>query len=91
MGNYRLLIKPSAVKELEVLPKKDRQRIADRISRLSGVPRPPAAEKLSGLERYRLRQGTYRIVYAIDDEERVVLVVKVGHRREVYRRSRGRE
>lgn len=91
MGNYSLLIKPSAVRELEALPKKDRQRIAERISRLSAVPRPPGAEKLSGLERYRLRQGNYRIVYAIDDKERVVLVVKVGHRREVYRRSRGRE
>lgn len=86
MARYRVLIKPSAVKELEAIPtKKDRRRIAARIGRLSEDPRPPGCEKLSAQERYRIRQGSYRIVYSIDDAERDVLVVKVSHRRDVYR------
>jgi len=85
VGSYRLLIKPSAVKELEVVPRKDRQRIIKRIQNFSADPRPAGAEKLSGQERYRVRQGNYRVVYAIDDESETVVVFKVGHRREVYR------
>jgi len=82
---YRVFIKPSAVKELEAVPARDRQRIARRIQGLGANPRPPGAEKLSGLDRYRLRQGNYRIIYAIEDDRLVVLVVRVGHRRDVYR------
>jgi mRNA interferase RelE/StbE len=86
VASYRLLIKPSAVKEIESAPKKDRLRIVKRIRNLSSDPRPPGCEKLSGHdERYRVRQGAYRIVYAISDMELVVCVVKVGHRKEVYR------
>ena len=85
MADYRLLIKPSAVKELELVPKKDRQRVVSRIQSLARDPRPPGCEKLSGEDKYRLRQGRYRVVYGVDDEERTVLVVKVGDRRDVYR------
>lgn len=85
MASYSVFIKPSAVKELEAVPTRDRQRIARRIQRLGDDPRPPGAEKLSGLDRYRLRQGNYRIIYAIEDDRLVVLVVRIGHRREVYR------
>ena len=85
MAAYRLLIKPSAVKELEGIPRRDRQRIVNRIQGLSATPRPAGCEKLSGQDRYRVRQGPYRVVYAVDDQARTVLVVKVGHRREVYR------
>ena len=85
MANYELRIKPSAVKELEKLPRKDRPKIAQKIRALASDPRPHSSEKLSAEEKYRVRQGDYRVVYSIDDEERVVLVVKVGHRREVYR------
>ena len=85
MASYRLLIKPSAVKEIEAIPRKDRERIAKRIQDLSQNPRPPGSEKLSGDEKYRVRQGWYRIVYSIDDQALEVLIVKVGHRREVYR------
>lgn len=68
MASYRLLIKPSAVKEIESAPKKDRLRIVKRIQDLSSDPRPPGCEKLSGHEdKYRVRQGTYRIVYTISD------------------------
>ena len=85
MASYRLLIKPSAAKELEALPRKDRRKITTRIEGLAGEPRPHGCEKLSGLEQYRVRQGDYRVVYSIDDEMRAVLVVKIGHRRDVYR------
>lgn len=87
MAGYRLLIKPSAAKEIEALgQKKDRQRIVKRIAALASEPRPAGCEKLAGAEgRYRVRQGQLRIVYAVDDTSRTVEVVKVGHRREVYR------
>ena len=85
MGNYKILIKPSAAKELEALPKRDRLRIVRKIQALAQNPRPPGCEKLSAEEKYRVRQGCYRIVYSVDDQNQTVLVVKVGHRREVYR------
>ena len=86
MAKYRILIKPSAVKEIEAIsPKKDRQRIVGRITKLTDNPRPPGCEKLSGQEKYRIRQGRYRIVYSIEDQDLIVYVVKVGHRKDVYR------
>jgi mRNA interferase RelE/StbE len=87
VAGYRLLIKPSAGKEIEALgQKKDRQRIVNRIAALASEPRPAGSEKLAGVEgHYRIRQGQFRIVYAVDDASRTVEVVKVGHRREVYR------
>ena len=85
MGSYKVLIKPSAAKELESLPKPDRIRVARKIQAFAGSPRPHGSEKLTSEEKYRLRQGSYRVVYSIDDPERTVLVVKIAHRREVYR------
>ena len=86
MAKYRILIKPSAIKDIEAIPlKKDRRRIVDRISKLAENPRPPGCEKLSGQDKYRLRQGRYRIVYSIEDQNLVVNVVKVAHRKDVYR------
>ena len=86
MAKYEVFIKPSAAKELErVGTKKDRRRLVGRIQELAENPRPPGFQKLSGLEKYRIRCGNYRIVYSISDIERVVHVVKIGHRREVYR------
>jgi mRNA interferase RelE/StbE len=85
VAGYRLLIKPSAVKELEALPLKDRRRVATRLRALSAEPRPPQCEKLSGLALYRVRQGSYRILYQVVDHARTVTVIKVGHRRDVYR------
>ena len=85
MGSYKTLIKPSAVKEIEAIPKRDRQRIVARIEALSSNPRPPGCEKLSGQDKFRLRQGSYRIVYSVHDYESSVLIVKVGHRKDVYR------
>ena len=86
MEKYKVSIKRSAVKEIEVIPqKKERQRIIRRIGQLANDPRPPASKKLSGHDKYRIRQGSYRIVYSIEDNELVVVVVKVGHRKDVYR------
>jgi mRNA interferase RelE/StbE len=86
VAQYRLLIKASAAKELRAIPtKRDRQRIVKRIQGLATDPRPPGSQKLSGRERYRIRQGQYRIVYGIEKDELVVYVVKIGHRKDVYR------
>ena len=87
MAGYRLVIKKSAAKELEqVEPRTVRRRLVAAIEALGVDPRPAGCEKLAGAaEAYRIRQGDYRAVYAIDDKMRVVIVVKVGHRREVYR------
>ena len=86
MGNYRILVKKSAAAELERISGEDLSRIVKRISALAQDPRPRGCEKLSALERYRVRQGDYRIVYSIDDAERTVTIFKIGHRREVYRK-----
>ena len=89
MAGYRLLVKPSAGKEIEAVgQKKARRRIVNRIAALAAEPRPAGCDKLAGGEgRYRIRQGPYRIVYAVDDAAHTVEIVKVGHRREVYRAS----
>lgn len=81
MASYRVLIKRSAAKELETVPRKDRVRIVAKIERLAGDPRPPSSEKLSGEEKYR----DYRILYLIEDANLTITVVKIGHRREVCR------
>ncbi len=86
MARFRLLIKPSAVKEIEAIPlKRDRQRVVERILKLADDPHPFGSEKISGQDKYRIRQGRYRILYAIEDRDLVVQVVKVGHRKDVYR------
>jgi mRNA interferase RelE/StbE len=85
VASYRLLIKPSAGKEIEAIPKQDRRRIVAKITSLSRDPRPSGCEKLSGHDQYRLRQGNYRILYEIQDLDLVVVVVKAGHRRDIYR------
>lgn len=85
MASYSVGIRRSAAKELEAIPLKDRKRIVTRIEGLQTEPRPPGCEKLSGEEKYRLRQGDYRILYEIIDRELIVAVVKIGNRRDVYR------
>lgn len=85
MASYNVSLKRSVLKDLEPLPSRDRARIMERIGALADDPRPHGCEKLSALERYRIRVGDYRIVYAIEDDELVVWVVRVGHRRDVYR------
>jgi len=86
MAKYRVLVKKTAADELGRIPKKELLRIIERIRSLEENPRTFGCEKLSAQERYRIRQGNYRIVYSIDDDGRAVEVFKIGHRREVYRR-----
>jgi mRNA interferase RelE/StbE len=83
---HRLFIKPSAVKEIEAISaKKDRRRIVDRIRSLADEPRPSGCQKLSGGDKYRIRQGRYRILLLIQDDRLIVTVVRVAQRKEAYR------
>ncbi len=85
MAAYSILFKESVRRDVNAIPVKDLQRIMERIGALAEDPRPVGSEKLSGQERYRIRQGNYRIIYSIQDFELTVWVVKIAHRREVYR------
>ena len=85
MASFSVFIKPSAAKELGRIPLKDRRRVARRIAALADDPRPSGCEKLAGEDAWRLRQGSYRIVYTIEDDILTVIVVKVGDRKDVYR------
>ena len=85
MARFELRFKPSVAKDLRGIPKTDVRRLLKRIEALCDEPRPPGCEKLTGHELYRIRQGVYRVVYSVDDSKVVIEVIKVGHRREVYR------
>ncbi len=85
MARYELRFKTSVSKDLRRVPTPDVRRILARIDALRDDPRPPGCEKLSAQERYRIRQGDYRILYSVLDEIVTVEIVKVGHRRDVYR------
>ncbi len=85
MAAYKVYFKASVEKDFTAIPKKDLKKILRRIEELAHNPRPSGCEKLTGQERYRLRQGRYRIVYSIRDDELTVWVVKVGHRKDIYR------
>lgn len=85
MASYRLAFSSSVAKDLRAIPNADVARLLSRIEALADNPRPLGCEKLSGLPRYRIRQGLYRIVYEIRDDVLLVLVVKVAHRKDVYR------
>ena len=85
MARYNLEFRPSVSRDLKGVPSQDLKKILARIEGLRDNPRPVGSVKLSGFEYYRVRQGDYRIVYEIEDDKLIVIVVKVGHRREVYR------
>lgn len=83
MAGYKVFFRKSVTKDFAAIPKRDLQRIITLIGTLAENPRPPGCEKLTGQERYRVRQGYYRIVYSIQDHELTVWVVKVAHRKDV--------
>lgn len=85
MAKYKLAIKASVAKDLRRIPNQHVKRILNRIQLLTDDPRPAGAEKLTGSEKYRIRQGNYRILYTIEDEIITITIVKVAHRKEVYR------
>jgi len=91
MALYKVHIRASVYKDFRLIPKIERDKIVKRINSLAVNPRPPGCEKLTGQNRYRIRQGDYRIIYTIHDQELIVWVVKVGHRREIYKVSEERE
>ena len=86
MENYKVLIKPSAVKELQKISDPDFSRLTEKISHLSSHPRPKDCEKLSRQEKYRIRQGSYRVIYLIDDAAKEIIIYMIGHRRDVYKK-----
>ena len=83
---YRLEFTPGADRQFRKLPKRVQARLSPHITALTQNPCPPGAEKLTGEEGYRLRVGDYRILYEVHDKILLVLVVKIGHRRDVYRK-----
>jgi mRNA interferase RelE/StbE len=85
MARYELRFRKSVSKDLDPIPKRDVQRIIEAVQDLADDPRPPQSRKLSGAEKYRLRCGVYRVLYEIQDDVLVICIVKVGHRRDVYR------
>ena len=85
MAEYKIFFKKSVKKDFSAVPKKDLRRILARIKALESDPRPTGCEKLAGQEKYRLRQGKYRIIYSIQDNELTIWVVKVGHIKDIYR------
>jgi mRNA interferase RelE/StbE len=85
MAEYKIYFKLSVEKDIRSIPKKDLRKIILRVEALAKDPRPPGHEKLTGQEKYRIRQGIYRIVCSIQDNELTIWVIKVGHRKDVYR------
>jgi mRNA interferase RelE/StbE len=87
MGKYKVIFRKSVALDFRRIPNRDLRKILATIKSLSEEPRPSGIEKLSGQEKCRVRQGNYRIIYEINDDQIIVIVVKVGHRKDVYRRS----
>ena len=85
MASYKVYFRKSAAKELEKLPRQTLRRVVERIESLADDPRPKSCEKLTGQELYRIRQGDYRIVYSIQDNELTIWIIKIGHRKSVYK------
>jgi len=83
--SYSVVFRRSAEKELRSVPKADLKRLTEKIRRLGADPRPRGVEKMAALDHYRLRQGDWRVVFGVDDRQRIVMIVKIGHRREVHR------
>jgi mRNA interferase RelE/StbE len=86
MAGYKIYFRQSVLKDLAKIPKRELQRIIKRIEKLGSDPRPWGCEKISGQDRFRIRQGSYRIIYSIQDDELTIWVVKIGHRRDIYRK-----
>jgi mRNA interferase RelE/StbE len=85
MGRYEILVRKSVSKDLDQITKKNARRIVKAMRALSDDPRPPQSKKLTGEEKYRLRCGSYRIIYEIQDRQLIICIVRIRHRRDVYR------
>ena len=82
---YRIELRRQAQRALDRLPRSDFEAVVDALKGLAGSPRPRGVEKVKSAGLWRIRQGDYRVVYSIDDKQQLVIVVRVGHRREIYR------
>lgn len=91
MTRYKVVYKSSISKDLRLIPEIDRDRIIVRVEALAINPRPPGCEKLTTQSRYRIRQGDYRIIYEIHDDKLIVWIIKIAHRRDVYKVSEEKE
>jgi mRNA interferase RelE/StbE len=87
MGKFKLIFRHSVARDLRRIPNKDVRLILQRIDQIAENPRGPECDKLTDQERYRVRQGNYRIIYEIQNDLLIIVVVKIGHRREIYRKS----
>jgi mRNA interferase RelE/StbE len=87
MGKYKIIFRKSVAQDMRRIPNRDLRKILAAIDSLSEEPRPSGVEMLSGQGKYRVRKGNYRIIYEINEKEIIVVVVKIGHRKDVYRRS----
>lgn len=85
MAEYSVYFKESIEKDFRSIPQKDLNKILGRIQLLASDPRPFGSQKLTGRDLYRVRQGRYRILYSIQEKEISIWIVKIGHRRDVYR------
>jgi mRNA interferase RelE/StbE len=85
MAGYKIYFKVSVEKDLRQFPQREIKKILQRIDSLTTNPRLPGSEKLTGQERYRVRQGRYRILYSIQDNKLTIWVAKISHRKDVYR------
>ena len=85
MAEYEIFFKKSVWKELRKIPQNDLKKILSRVEQLGKHPRPPGSEKLAGYDLFRIRQGNYRIVYSIRESQLTIWVIKVGHRKDIYR------
>lgn len=86
MAAYKIFFRQSVLKDVAKIPKRELQRIMKRIAALADNPKPMGCEKISGRDRFRIRQGSYRIVYSIQDDELTIWIIKIGHRKDVYRK-----
>ena len=86
MAAYKIFFRQSVLKDVAKIPKRELQRIMKRIAALADNPKPMGYEKISGQDRFRIRQGSYRIVYSIQDDELTIWIIKIGHRKDVYRK-----
>ena len=83
---YKINIKPSALKDLDSLPDKEVRKITDLIFKLKEMPRPVGIQKLTDAEGYRIRSGNYRILFEINDKNKVISVYRIKHRKDIYRK-----
>jgi len=82
---YKVELRRNVKKSLDRLQTQERHRIIPVLLNLEQEPRPTGVEKVRGTELWRIREGDYRLIYHIDDEEKIITVVRIGHRRDIYR------